>query len=61
MRERRTNAAYATTAPLSAIAFCTFPGDIGRSGMRTPVALWMAFAKAAGGGTMGTSPTPRAP
>ena len=29
--------------------------------MRTPTALWMALATAAGGGTIGTSPAPRMP
>src|SRR5262245_66394224 len=36
-------------------------GDIGRSVRRRPVACRTAFATAASGGTIGTSPTPRTP
>ena len=36
-------------------------GDIGRSRSRIPVASAIALATAAIGGTIGTSPTPRAP
>jgi hypothetical protein len=36
-------------------------GDIGSSVKRMPVALAMALATAAMGGTMGVSPTPRTP
>ena len=39
----------------------TWLGDMGSSVKRIPVAREMAFAMAAGGGTMGTSPTPRTP
>ena len=38
-----------------------FGGDIGRSRRRIPVASAIAFATAAIGGTIGTSPTPRTP
>ena len=34
---------------------------MGSSVNRMPMASWMAFAIAAMGGTIGTSPTPRAP
>ena len=37
------------------------PGDMGSSVIRTPIALWIAFAIAASGGTMQASPTPRTP
>ena len=37
----------------------TLGGDIGRSGMRIPMASRIALATAARGGTIGTSPTPR--
>ena len=54
--------AAAAAAPATASkAARTFGGDIGKSGMRRPVALRMALAMAAIGGTIGTSPTPRAP
>ena len=46
--------------PLS-IAARSRGGDIGRSRMRTPIASLIALATAAIGGTIGTSPTPRAP
>ena len=36
-------------------------GDMGSLVSRTPMALWMALAMAARGGTMGDSPTPRIP
>ena len=39
----------------------TLPGVIGRLVMRTPMALLMALAMAAMGGTKGTSPVPRTP
>ncbi len=42
-------------------AFTTLPGDIGSMFMRMPSALWIALAMAAGGATIGTSPTPRTP
>src|ERR1700687_4486392 len=46
---------------LCRIAFSTRPGDIGSSVIRTPTALAIALATAAGGGTIETSPTPREP
>src|SRR5205823_6576552 len=54
------------TSPRSAggivpAASSTAPGDIGRRLIRTPIALWIALQSAAGGGTIGTSPTPRTP
>src|SRR3954469_3468453 len=39
----------------------SFGGDIGRSRSRSPVASAIALATAAIGGTIGTSPAPRAP
>jgi hypothetical protein len=39
----------------------TLGGDIGNSVSRKPVAWRTAFATAASGGTIGTSPTPRTP
>ena len=45
----------------SAIALQILAGDIGRVSIRTPTAWWIALAIAAGGGTIGTSPTPRIP
>src|SRR5271156_2320514 len=42
-------------------ASSTRGGDIGRSRKRTPIASAIALATAAIGGTIGTSPTPRAP
>lgn len=47
--------------PLWRIAFDTLCGDMGSSDMRTPTARWIAAASAAGGGQIGTSPTPRTP
>src|SRR5438552_5508617 len=44
-----------------AIARAIFSGVIGSSVRRTPAASSMALAMAAGAGTMGGSPTPRAP
>jgi hypothetical protein len=37
------------------------PGCIGNCCIRMPTDLYIAFATAAGGGTMLTSPTPRTP
>ena len=48
------------SAPLFRLAN-TFGGDMGRSLSRTPTALETAFATAAIGGMIGTSPTPRTP
>src|ERR1044071_4744513 len=45
----------------SSSAARSFGGDIGRSRSRSPVASAIALATAAIGGTIGTSPTPRAP
>src|SRR5262249_29870361 len=47
--------------PFLSIAARSRGGDIGRSRMRTPIASLIALATAAIGGTIGTSPTPRAP
>ena len=47
--------------PFSASAFWTLCGAMGSSLRRTPTASKMALATVAGGGTMGTSPTPRTP
>src|SRR5438093_2446784 len=44
-----------------AMARAIFSGVIGSSVRRTPAASSMALARAAGAGTMGGSPTPRAP
>src|SRR5262245_13952621 len=43
------------------IALSTWPGAMGSFRMRTPTASKIALAMAAGGGTIGTSPTPRTP
>src|SRR4051794_10240555 len=48
-------------AACSSSAARSFGGDIGRSRSRSPVASAIALATAAIGGTIGTSPTPRAP
>src|SRR5262249_51602473 len=48
-------------ARASSRALRTLGGDIGRSVKRTPVALAIALAMAAIGGTIGVSPTPRTP
>src|SRR5947207_12592105 len=45
----------------ASIAARSFGGDIGRSRSRMPVAALIALATAAIGGTIGTSPQPRAP
>src|SRR5437879_5133161 len=45
----------------SHIAFRMAPGDMGSLVIRTPMAWEMALARAARGGMMGTSPTPRSP
>src|SRR6266536_253176 len=42
-------------------ASMTAAGFIGKRFIRTPAARWIAFAIAAGGGTLLASPTPRAP
>src|SRR5262249_29798001 len=47
--------------PLAHTAANTAPGDMGSRVRRTPIALWMALAIAAIGGTRGTSPAPRTP
>ncbi len=47
--------------PAASIAARNFGGLIGRSGIRNPLAPRIALAIAAIGGTIGTSPTPRAP
>jgi len=47
--------------PAASSAARIFCGEIGRSGMRRPLAERTALAIAAIGGTIGTSPTPRAP
>jgi hypothetical protein len=47
--------------PVASIAARSFGGVIGKSGMRSPAAPRIALAIAAIGGTIGTSPTPRAP
>src|SRR5262252_6195383 len=47
--------------PLAHNAANTAPGDMGSRVIRTPIALWMALAIAAIGGTRGTSPAPRTP
>src|SRR5712691_12327496 len=50
------------TSPFfSHIAFRMAPGDMGSLVIRTPMAWEMALARAARGGMMGTSPTPRSP
>ncbi len=52
---------YCYSAAFSEIAFHNRGGDMGSSRMRTPVAWKIALAMAAGGATMGASPTPRTP
>ena len=52
---------YSSAAACSSTALRTLGGDMGSSVIRMPMASWMAFAIAAMGGTIGTSPTPRAP
>ena len=47
--------------PARSSAARTRSGVIGMRVMRTPVALAIALATAAAGGTIGTSPTPRTP
>ena len=49
------------SAPTASSAASSRGGDIGRSRRRMPVASAIALATAAIGGTIGTSPTPRAP
>ena len=49
------------TAAAASIASSTRGGDSGNSVKRMPVAPRIAFATAASGGTIGTSPTPRTP
>ena len=53
---------YAPLLPFPAhTVSMTVLGFMGSRVMRTPMALLMALAMAAGGGTMFTSPTPRTP
>lgn len=47
--------------PFARQAASTRDGDIGSSVRRTPIACWIAAPIAAGGGQIGTSPTPRTP
>jgi hypothetical protein len=51
----------AETHFFSLMAFHNRGGEIGNSVIRSPVAWQMALAIAAGGGTIGVSPTPRTP
>src|SRR3984893_13439882 len=61
MRLRNRYSAALRTGSCASIAARNRGGDIGRSRMRMPIASAMALATAAIGGTIGTSPTPRAP
>src|SRR5215472_6432389 len=60
-RAREVDLRHVAYLPFSSMAARSFGGDIGRLGIRTPMASRIAFATAAIGGTIGTSPTPRAP
>src|SRR5689334_9458506 len=48
-------------SPWRFLNWCRRDGDIGRSVILMPSARETALATAAGGGTIGTSPTPRTP